>query len=225
LTGVDLGHQKVGTFHATACVFDECDLSALQASAGSMSNGPVPTVWRCCRFDGVDLRGVLPGRARFEACTFTAPRLDQWLCMSADFVDCVFTGELREVLFSGHPVTIPGVAGVAGAPRRNEFHGNDFSAALLHHVEFVNGIDLSRQRLPAGPAYLVVGDAPAAVARAQTSVASWPPDDREAATRMLHELTTRGYDEQQEIFAQRDWPGFVPDAIRSRVWGLLSGAA
>jgi hypothetical protein len=48
---------------------------------------------------------------------------------------------------------------------RNEFHGNDFSAANLIDVAFRTGIDLAQQRLPSNPEYLYLPDASRAVER------------------------------------------------------------
>lgn len=222
LVDVDLSGQRPAVFKAFSSTFERCDLTGASLRAGSMSAGPEPTLWRGCRFRKSDLRGVLPGTARFEECVFEDARLDGWLCRNADFVGCTFSGTLREIVISARPIATT----VARAGGPNEIRGNDFAGTVLDGVEFVRGVDLPAQRLPAGPEYVRVPDAPAAVERALRAVAGWPDGvEREAAERMLRRFTTRGYEDQAEIFTRRDRPAGVPDADRERVWSLLLGGA
>jgi hypothetical protein len=218
LVDVDLSGQKLAVLKAFGSRLEGCDLSGVAVRAGSLSAGADRTVWKGCRFRRADLRGALPGTARFEECAFEDTRVEGWICRNADFVGCTFTGTLRDVVFSGRTITTTVPTGDAGA---NEIRDNDFHAAALVGVEFVRGIDLWAQRLPDGAEYVRIRDAPAAVARAQEVVAGWTdPEDREAAERMLRAFTIRGYEDQQEIFTRRDRPA-VPEAVRERVWSLL----
>jgi hypothetical protein len=224
LVDVDLSAQRPAVFKAFASTFEWCDLTGASLRAGSMGAGAEPTVWRGCRFRKSDLRGILPGTARFEECLFDGARLDGWLCRNAEFVGCTFSGTLREIVFSGRPIATTVVTAGGGDP--NEIRGNDFSGAVLEGVEFVRGIDLAAQRLPAGPEYVRVPDARGAVERALRAVAGWSDGaEREAAERMLRRFTTRGYEDQQDIFTRRDRPPGVPDGVRERVWSLLLGGA
>ena len=222
LEDVDLSGQRVAVLSCAGSEFDRCDLSGLRAGGGSMSTGPVRTTWRGCTFRRSDLRKVRPGTARFESCIFEEARLEGWLCLSADFVACTFAGLLRDVTFSGHPV--PSVLDNRPAPQWNEFRDNDFSAAELELVAFVRGVDLSAQTLPEGPQYVRVPEAPATVATAIAAVEEWPEAaERDAALQMLRSFSSRGYEEQQEIFTRRDQPTRVPESVRARVWALLVG--
>jgi hypothetical protein len=227
LVDVDCSGQEVAVFKSFGSVFERCDFAAVRFAAGSMSAGAVRTTWRRCTFLRSDLRGVLPGTARFEDCRFEDARLEGWICRNADFVGCTFAGTLREVVFSGRALrTTVGSPAGGGADGPNDFRGNDFSAAVLEGVELVRGIDLSQQLLPGGPEYVRVADAPASVDRATRAVDAWPDGhEREAARRMLRSFAVRGYEDQSEIFARRDAPAGVPESVRERVWSLLLGDA
>src|SRR5207237_10476027 len=56
-----------------------------------------------CGFDGADLHGVRPGQARFESCNFARTNIDGWISACAEFVDCTFSGPIRNVTFHGKP--------------------------------------------------------------------------------------------------------------------------
>jgi uncharacterized protein YjbI with pentapeptide repeats len=63
------------------CIFEDCDFTGACISAGQLSHFP-PSIFRRCRFHGLDLRTVSPFTARFEECSFSNSDLrdeDQWL--------------------------------------------------------------------------------------------------------------------------------------------------
>ena len=223
LRHVDIGDQRTAVLKVAGSLLEDCVVSGLVAAAGSMSVGEPQSVWRRCTFHGGDLSAVLPGTARFENCTFDHTAIDGWLCRAAEFIECTFIGPLRQVTFGGTllatTVTPP------DARRVNEFRGNDFSATELRGVEFVRGIDLATQALPEGPEYVLIDDAPHAVAAAMAGVERWPDGERRAAAlRALRRFTTRGYEQQRDIFTRRDsMAGGLDPATRDLLWSMLTG--
>jgi hypothetical protein len=216
---MDLSGADVALFDAAGATFQRCDFRRAVLRHGTLGGAP-GTVYRDCRFERADLRGVHPGGARFEGCEFADVRLEKWLCFTAEFVGCRFAGRLAEVVFRGR-VFPPGSA-LAGGRERNEFAGNDFTAAELVGVAFVGGIDIGAQRLPDGPQYVRVPSAPDRIARARGEIRGWPAEEARAATVLLDFYSRRGYEEQAELFVRRDsLTRIVPAAVRKRIWAVL----
>src|SRR6266508_2278639 len=141
--------------------------------SGGIGDGMQQSDYFGCVFDGCYLRGISPGRARFVECSFRDVKIFDFKCFQAEFVDCVFSGSLRTVIFDARVDQPDDVLGRT----RNEFHGNDFRNADLEDVAFRGGIDMAAQALPTGPEYLLVRDAPAALSRARDVVQRWPEDE------------------------------------------------
>lgn len=127
----------------TECVLTDCSFEKLHTKWSPLA--PTRSIFRDCRFDRARLKDVMPGDATFERCSFRAANLNGWFTHSADLVDCVFSGVMRDVTFFG---SFDG--------RVNAFRGNDFSAADLVGVGFRFGIDLAANRLPAGDNYVLL---------------------------------------------------------------------
>jgi hypothetical protein len=109
-----------------------------------------------------DLEDPAEGVLREE---FALP-LDSWFCFAVELVGCSFSGQLHKAVFNGRlPTEKRDVAGRS----TNQFEGNDFSRAKLLDVAFRTGIDLSNQRLPSGPEYSYLEDAPSAVRQARSA--------------------------------------------------------
>ena len=71
-------------------------------------------------------------------------------------------------------------------PPPNDFLGNDFSQADLVDTDFREGIDLSQQRLPSGPDFLVLDHWPDRVERARPVIETWEPESvRQEAIKVL----------------------------------------
>jgi hypothetical protein len=88
---------------------------------------------------------------------------------------------------------------------RNEFYGNDFSAANLIDVTFRTGIDLTRQRLPAGENYIYLAEAGRALERARKELCAWQDIDlRAAALTMVKTLQEEVDAGQQQMFLRPD---------------------
>lgn len=142
----------VERWNSLGAQFDSCDFSGLHLRQFNAGMYPNPSHYRDCTFDGARINGPLMGWARFERCEFTNVRLYKWLSHSVSFVDCTFSGVLREMVFFG-----------SDEDESNDFHGNDFSRCDLLGVGYQGGADILAQRLPAGPDYLAVPDLAAAV--------------------------------------------------------------
>jgi hypothetical protein len=110
------------------------------------------------------------GLSRFVRCSFRNVNIRNWLCFAVELIDCTFSGKLQQAVFNGTPLAQK--RALLGRDR-NEFHGNDFSAADLIDVGFRTGIDLTRQRLPSGPEYLYLPNAREAVGRARSGIMRW----------------------------------------------------
>jgi hypothetical protein len=115
----------------------------MKIEAGSFGAGEKESVYEDCSFDGSEIYGQ-PGIAKFYRCSFRNIRLDGFFSLAASFIDCVFSGEIRGAVFYG---SLP-ASNLTYGQRQNEFFGNDFSDTLLVNVDFRDGIDLSKQRLP-----------------------------------------------------------------------------
>lgn len=73
----------------------------------------------------------------------------------SEFIDCVFSGKFKEVIFRGQPLQ----SGQKLIGRKyNEFHGNDFSGVHFDDTCFAGGIDLSQQILPVSDKYIYIPD-------------------------------------------------------------------
>jgi hypothetical protein len=219
LRDVKLRGLRVAVLQVIGSTLERCDFSDVVVTGGGLMS-PMKRVvtYRDCDFSGADLRRVLPGAARFEHCRFADTRLDGWVCLHTEFIECVFSGRLIDVTFWG---SISNERHQQELGRQhNEFHDNDFENATLRLVGFCGGIDLSKQRLPMGPQYLIVRDFPTRVAMARAAVQGWREEDREWATTLLDRYSF-GAANQSDMFIDRTAMAFVPEHVRERVWALL----
>ena len=221
LVDVDLGNLRLRHFEVLSGTLVGCEFTRFAARGGRMSGVERPVTYRRCRFHDADLRGVRPGPARFEECTFDDVRLDGWICHQTEFVGCRFVGELRDIAFWGE--TIPQAMVERLDRASNEFSGNDFRSAALTDVRFVGGIDLANQKLPCGPEYVHVDHLADRVSAARSAVAVWDEaTEREAAMGMLTSLSQAGYESQGAFFGRRSEVERVAADVRDRVWNLLT---
>jgi hypothetical protein len=177
-------------FAPNGCVFERCDFRGelfderLQTLFASRRQ----SIFRECRFDGADLTGVRPGQARFERCSFARTNIDGWLSACAEFVECTFSGPIRNVTFHGKPW---GHAAERIDPVRatNAFVGNDFTDADLRSVLFVNGIDVTAQRWPKDGGYVVLDRIHQRATRARAKILEWRDHEaRNEALAMLQQV-------------------------------------
>ena len=151
------------------CRFDNCQMrdlrmwsTTLKASTFRRSNlrdsalGAVENGQRN-RFSGVefthtDLRGSGFTAADFDHCLFRESHLEKIDFQTSRFSDCVFEGDLRDVIFHRR-----GFRGEAFPP--NEMINVDFTRARLRDVGF-RGLRLDRVRLPNDAEHWLIQDYP-----------------------------------------------------------------
>jgi uncharacterized protein YjbI with pentapeptide repeats len=169
-TGARLGSLRFHESRIDDCVFDSCHCedwrlwgttifgSAFRSAdlrrsgLGGVEKGQRNS-FREIDFTKADLRGTAFKSAEFVRCTFSNTRLDKVDFQSSSFTECVFEGELNEVLFyrkgyrGAHDPEFP----------PNDMRGVDFRCAKLHLVEF-RGLDLDEVRLPEDEEHLLITD-------------------------------------------------------------------
>ena len=186
----DFSRAAFERFAPNGCVFERCDFrgESFDERLQTLFASRRQSVFRECRFDGADLRGVRPGQARFERCSFAGANIDGWLSACAEFVECRFTGTFRNITFHGKPW---GHAAERIDPVRtvNRFTGNDFTEAELVGVLFVNGIDVVAQRWPKGDSYVVIDRIHQRATRARARILEWRDHEaRNEALAMLQQV-------------------------------------
>lgn len=221
----DFSRAAFERFAPNGCTFERCDFRGelfderLQTLFASRRQ----SIFRECRFDGADLRGVRPGQARFERCSFARANIDGWLSACAEFVECNFSGPIRNVTFHGKPW---GHAAERIDPARatNAFRGNDFTNADLVGVLFVNGIDVREQLWPAS-GYVVIDRIHQRLTRARTRILEWRDHDaRNEALAMLQQVAFV-FIHQNGVATQRvddRWPATPENQLK--VWETLEAA-
>ncbi|MGE5304355.1 MAG: pentapeptide repeat-containing protein [Alphaproteobacteria bacterium] len=149
----------------TDCVFDECnckgwgvwrslfkDTSFRGADLRGAALGPVldreRNSFRRVDFSGADLRQTSYDSADFVGCAFNRCKLTKVDFQGSSFTDCVFQGEVREVLFYRHAFR-----GDSLPP--NEMSGVDFGRATLRFVGF-RGLNLDGVKFPQGKDHIII---------------------------------------------------------------------
>ncbi len=200
LTGEDFSGRQVEWLSSTGCHFENCRFDDMVVKSASFGAGRVMSTYIGCSFDGSRLQMGPGGHARFEDCSFEGTYLSQWLCATVEVVNCRFSGTLQSVTFSG--IVRPEEQEYANR-ETNQFEGNDFSQATLSQVRFRDGIDLTKQHLPAGPDYLYLPCAPAQLRKAKEVLAAWEEgkakDDIEFALLSISDVLWTG---QQQLLVQ-----------------------
>lgn len=162
----DYSGRELRKFSAFGSRLERCRFDDARIDDAGFGDGREMSEYIDCSFDGLRFwHGS--GFARFVRCSFKNIDVRNWLCFGTELIDCIFTGRMKGCIFNG---TVKEDCQEFLGRERNEFYGNDFSGAKLIDVAFRTGIDLSKQRLPSGPEYLYLPDAPAAAARARLRV-------------------------------------------------------
>ncbi|MBI2764702.1 MAG: pentapeptide repeat-containing protein [Chloroflexi bacterium] len=226
IADVDFAITPIDSLAPSGCVLERCDFrgARLDRRMRPLFRAASRNTFRECRFDGVDLRGIDPGTARFEGCAFDGADLSGWSAMTAEFVDCHFAGSIQDVRFYGRPW---GPTASAMQPVRavNEFRGNDFRQAELVRVLFLMGISLSAQRWPADDEYVRLDRIHQRLARGRSEILRWRDlDARNEALAMVRSLSLL-YIQQGDVVARRSEPGTATrPEIQTRVWETLAAA-
>lgn len=222
LIGEDYSGRNLFQFCTIGCRLEKCRFAQTRIEGAQFGSGRDTSVFVECDFEGARLDGV-GVYCRFERCSFRNVDLSHWICIAAEFIDCTFTGRLRQGVFNG---TIPSQFQADAGREHNEFHGNDFSGMDLIDVAFRGGIDLTQQRLPSGPQYLYTPDAAAAIERTRIEVETWPASEhRETALAILGGLSDEVREGQVQLFLRpAEWVGYGPFTKEGteRLFALLS---
>ena len=207
-------------FSAEGARLERCAFDGAVIQSGSFGAGRANSEYVDCTFTGARIRMGPGGYARFVNCNFENVAIDNWFCFAVELVGCTFSGRLRKAVFNG---CVPPSKRDIAERATNQFEGNDFSRAALLDVAFRTGIDLSKQRLPSGPEYTFLADAPSAVRRAR--IAFNALDDLEAKKRVRGILAVMEEDvaagQGQILIRVDDYPRASRPALR----GLLRAAS
>ena len=156
--GVEFAGDAWDQWMAIGCRFVDCTFGGLRVRNGepAFGGGSRQSQYVRCNFDGANLRHFAPGLARFEQCSFHRVIISDCHSFNAEFVECAFSGRIRDTVFWGHDWAFQ-------VSRQNEFVRNDFSQCVLDGVSFRGGISVREQRLPEADKYLYVADLAAAL--------------------------------------------------------------
>ena len=221
LRGVDYSGRTVDGFCAVGSRLEGCRFNNFRVrSCPCFGAGREMSEFVDCSFDGAHLDMGSGGCARFVRCSFRNVVLRDWRCDRVEMIDCVFSGRIKTAIFNG---TVPVEERSFLHRERNEFHGNDFSGVDLIDVAFRRGIDLTQQRLPAGPQYLYLPDAAAALAYAQAEVAKWQGDAgvRKDAFSLLRAYQFEASNGQRQLLLRVGDYSVHSREVADGVWALL----
>ncbi|MBP2329517.1 hypothetical protein JOF56_009902 [Kibdelosporangium banguiense] len=208
LENEDFSNRRLRELVVAAATLVRCDFSRTRVAGGEFGGGFEPSEYVECVFDGCRVKNVLPGRATFIGCSFRDVTIQNLRCHEAQFIDCVFTGLLRTVTFSAVPWSTERLGRT-----RNAYHGNDFAGARLMDVAFRGGIDLDRQRLPEGPEYVLVRNAPEILPAIREQVRTWPESLRLDAETSLWILENDCETGQRDLLVRRTLLGRTAEGI------------
>lgn len=221
---VDFARASFDRLAPSGCTFVDCDFrhATLDKRLLPLFTARSRNVFRGCRFDGADLRGIDPHASRFEQCMFDDADMSGWNATTAEFVDCHFSGRTAHIRFYGRPW---GPAAAQLEPKRstNEFRGNDFRGADLVDVTFVMGIDIGKQKWPDGPDYVRLDRIHQRLTRGRAEILRWKDlEARSDALQMVQALSFL-YMQQNDVVSRRVEPGSpTPPDIQARVWDTLA---
>jgi fluoroquinolone resistance protein len=171
-SGAVLEELRLFGVNIVNCRFDECRLPGLRVWSSSFADctfvnanlhdcmlGGVENTRRTAYlhvdFSKADMRSTSYEAAAFEGCAFRTTKLSGVDFQSSTFQDCVFEGEIRDVLFYRH-----GFKGERFPP--NEMTNVDFRRAQLHDVSF-RGLSMDKVMFPEDDDHLVIEDYPVAL--------------------------------------------------------------
>lgn len=221
LRNVDFSRWPAKRWDVVGSTLERCTFERLRADDFCFGAGMGMSEYVDCSFDGSRIRTTVPGRARFVRCSFRNVNLTKWeYCGELEFIDCVFTGTLRDIVFVGE-ILLESDKRELGR-ERNKFAGNDFSGAKLVDVAFRRGIDLGRQRLPDGRGYLLLEDAEPVLLHALERLRVLPESEEKEEVRIDLQVSLDDVkDGQQQILISPD--SFTSKSgVRERAFAMLS---
>jgi len=226
IADVDFARATFDRLAPSACVFVRCDFrrATLDRRLLPLFKARQRNVFRECRFDGADLRGIDPGASRFERCTFDGADLTGWNAVTAEFVEDHFAGRVAHARFYGRPWG-PNASDLDPHRTTNEFRGNDFRDAELIDVAFLMGIDVGKQRWPESEEYVRLDRIHQRLTRGRAEILRWKDlEERGEALEMVQALSFL-YMAQNDVVARRAEPTVAaqPD-VQRKVWSTLASA-
>jgi hypothetical protein len=216
--GEDFSDLDLVQFDVEDCEFRACRFERTRITSASFASGVAESLYMDCSFDSSRITTGPIGPARFERCSFRNTVLRDWFAMDAEFVDCLFSGEMRRGWFNG-AVGDEAMRSALGRDR-NEVRGNDFTDMELIDVSFRTGVDLKLQRIPVGPQYVFLPDAKASLQEATRIASGLPDETRRAAVLSSLGSLSYGLEGGQEQLLLRDATGSGKDA---RAWNDALG--
>ncbi len=221
-TGVDLSGLRIWALSIVGSTFERCDFSELRCEMVPSFGSGTPSLYRDCHFDRMKLDSFQPIASRFERCTFEQMEMRGARIDLAEFVDCTFSGRITDTVFSGTPYE-SGIKSLPPRRPRNEFRGNDFSRCGIRGVDFVRGIDVTAQRWPVGPDYLLVDRLPERLRAFRALVDRWPDGPKRAEALFLCERFSDWPRYGNAAFVQKTSFSVSPQ-YSDDIWGLLQSA-
>jgi hypothetical protein len=221
LVAQDFRGLELLQFSADGMRLERCAFDGSVIRSGSFGAGRATSEYVGCSFNDAKIHMGPGGYARFVDCTFENVAIDSWLCLAVELIRCSFSGQLHKAVFNG--CVPPEKRDVAGRTT-NRFEGNDFSRAKLLDVAFRTGIDLSKQRLPSGPEYTYLEDAPSAVRQARSTFNAWgDPDEKKrarGALAVMEEDVAAG--QRQLLIRVNDYPRASRPSIQRLLYAALN---
>ncbi len=150
LSDCTFGSGQLRDWRAWATTFNNCEFQGTDlrdSMLGGVTRGE-RCVYTGVNFSGADLRGTSYKAAAFEKCSFRNTRLEKLDFQTSTFVDCVFEGELRDVLFYAR-------AFEGDELPENQMMNVDFSRAKLHFVSF-RGLTLECVKFPDDAEHILI---------------------------------------------------------------------
>ncbi len=226
MADVDFSRATFDRLAPTACTFARCDFRTvpLDRRMQPLFKSRPRNVFRECRFEGADLRGIDPSASRFERCAFEGADLSGWNAVAAEFVECRFAGRLSHVRFYARPWG-PTAADIEPHRTTNEFRANDFRGADLVDVAFLMGIDVGAQRWPESEEYVRLDRIHQRLTRGRVEILRWKDlEARGEALEMVQQLSFL-YMQQNDVVARRAEPGVrTQPEVQQKVWQTLARA-
>jgi len=158
------------------CVFVNSNLTGcvLGGHIGNHSGELMDSVFK----DGM-FKDVVFAFPRIERCKFDC-NITNVDFNGSQLTDCWFTGRLDKVIFRRRPgESVTDKATWARLRPENRMENVDFSEASLYDVDFWNGVDLTKCRLPRKRGLFLVLDGPSVFAEARKEIeSSWKGEER-----------------------------------------------
>lgn len=147
----DFSGRNLENFFSENCNFIHCKFENMNVKRMCFGTGE-QSIYIECSFNRSIFSGITRENAKFIRCSFDHTDLSQFDFFETEFIDCTFSGKLYATSFYGQRFS------VERGHLVNEFINNDFSQASFQYIQFMMGIDLSRQKLPVSSQYIYIVD-------------------------------------------------------------------